>query len=190
MKMKMTSLDRDYKVLADRIVLFPGAVRNSKVVTDLADLAGWEPNLYDGYPDGLPRRFETEVTISNEIPGGAEVLLDLAGSLNSYASIINSNIESNNYDLGSSWHAHVSKYSEGGRTGVHSDEGYTEDNGIYTVIVYLNDEYQYGEVAFVDHDIMVKPSTGDVLIFPSYYRHYSEPVVSGYKYISIFRLKY
>lgn len=188
--MRTMSLDNSYQLLADRIVLFPGAIKDSKLVTDLADAATWDANLFDGYPDGMPRRFETEVSISNEIPGGSEVISNLSECLNLYASIIGSTIGSNNYDLGVSWNAHVSKYSEGGRTGVHTDEGYTEDNGIYTVIVYLNDEYQYGEVAFVDYDIMIKPSIGDVLIFPSYYRHYSEPVVAGYKYISIFRLKY
>lgn len=184
------TLNNDYKVLADRIVLFPAAIKNPGLVVDLAESSEWEPNLFDGYPDGMPRRFETEVTISDKDVGGSEVLADMSKSLNLYASVIGSSVDKNNYDIGSSWHAHVSKYSDGGRTGVHSDEDYTEDNGIYTVIVYLNDEYNYGEVAFVDYDIMIKPSAGDILIFPSYYRHYSEPVISGYKYISIFRLRY
>lgn len=188
--MKMTISSNDYSILADRIVLFHNAVKDSKLLTDIADKSDWVPNTHDGYPDGITRRFEASISVSRRVPTEEAVLDDLSNVLTEYASIIGSTEDESSHDLGDTWHGHISKYIPGGRTGVHSDENYTEDNGVYSVILYLNDDYDDGEVVFVDYDVTIKPSIGDVLIFPSYYLHYSSPVLSGNKYMSVFRLRY
>lgn len=61
-------------------------------------------------------------------------------------------------------------------------------NGIPTrdisVIGYLNDEFEGGEVLFDRQNIKVKPPKGSAVVFPSYYTHphQSLPVVRGRKY--------
>lgn len=186
---KMTSGSL-YSVLGDRIVLFHKGIKNPEHVVNLANKVGWHKNTSETYEDGITRRYESSVRIDYDTPESTLVLNDMASALSSYADIIESTVDESNYALGAFWIAHVSKYYVGGRASIHRDEDFTEDNGIYTTIVYLNDEYEGGEVTFAEHDVTIKQAAGDVLIFPSYYLHYSDPVLSGEKYMAISRLRY
>jgi 2OG-Fe(II) oxygenase superfamily len=38
-------------------------------------------------------------------------------------------------------------------------------------LIYLNDEYQGGEIAFPDYDVTIKTEPGDLVIFPCNYLH-------------------
>lgn len=74
-----------------------------------------------------------------------------------------------------------------GSTGDHYDAHY--DGGPVTkrwisAIVYLNDDYEGGEVEFVDFGVKIKPTAGSLLIFPSNYayRHIAHTVTRGTKY--------
>lgn len=53
-----------------------------------------------------------------------------------------------------------------------------------TVLVYLNEEFEGGELVFPDYDLTIKPKAGDLLMFPSghQYRHWVTPVISGTRY--------
>lgn len=185
----MTS-DSEYSVLADRIVLVHAGLKAPEHVIQMANDSGWNKNPHEQYDDGVDRRFESSVTINTLDPKGKLILESLTKSLNLYADVIGSTVDESNYAVGESWVVYVSKYLVGGRANLHTDEGFTEDNGIYTVIVYLNDDYEGGEVSFPNHEVTIKQAAGDVLIFPSYYLHYSDPVISGEKYMAISRLRY
>ena len=68
------------------------------------------------------------------------------------------------YDVGSYMTAHGDGYS------------YVTENGeevkpIYTMIIYLNDEYDGGEIEFVDKKVSIKPKAGSMVIFPSSDKH-------------------
>jgi predicted 2-oxoglutarate/Fe(II)-dependent dioxygenase YbiX len=54
---------------------------------------------------------------------------------------------------------------------------------LYTVIVYLNDDYDGGELYFKNFDIKIKPKAGSIVIFPSVkpYIHESLPVLTNRK---------
>ena len=56
----------------------------------------------------------------------------------------------------------------------------------YSIITYLKDDYEGGELYFKDQDIKIKPKAGSLVIFPSQkpYIHQSLPVKSGVKYMS------
>ncbi len=62
------------------------------------------------------------------------------------------------------------------------------DRGVPTrdvsIVGYLNDDVEGGETWFDLQNVKVKPSTGSILVFPSYYTHphQSLPVRSGRKY--------
>jgi predicted 2-oxoglutarate/Fe(II)-dependent dioxygenase YbiX len=38
-------------------------------------------------------------------------------------------------------------------------------------LIYLNDDYEGGELVFNDYDIIIKPEPGDMIIFPNHYMH-------------------
>jgi len=52
-------------------------------------------------------------------------------------------------------------------------------------LYYLNDDFTGGETIFPDHDLIVTPKTGSVIIFPPtwQYPHKGTPVRTGKKYI-------
>jgi len=52
-----------------------------------------------------------------------------------------------------------------------------------TAIAYITDEYLGGEIAFPEFDnLKIKPKAGDLLMFPSRYRHCIHHLVSGDRY--------
>lgn len=103
----------------------------------------------------------------------------------------------------------VRKYKVGGGIGPHFDQGYEGNASKYTLVMYLNENYEGGEISFslshytdpsslpmVDDNYNaakekneinfgLKPRAGSVIIFPSSppYRHTVHSVISGEKYI-------
>ena len=78
----------------------------------------------------------------------------------------------------------VAKWEKGTKLNLHVDDlGYATDNHIPTLI-YLNDDYEGGEISFATHDITIKPKVGDLLIFPGnmHYAHEVKEVLSGTRY--------
>lgn len=54
-----------------------------------------------------------------------------------------------------------------------------------SAVAYLNDDYEGGELWFPSlDDLIIKPKTGDIVVFPStyMYRHESKQITSGTKY--------
>jgi hypothetical protein len=54
----------------------------------------------------------------------------------------------------------------------------------YSSILYLNDDYEGGELYFEELDLLIKPKTNQLVFFPSgsEFRHEVRPVVSGDRY--------
>jgi hypothetical protein len=78
----------------------------------------------------------------------------------------------------------VVKWVEGSKLILHVDDlGYVTDNHIATLI-YLNDDYEGGEIAFATHDFNLKPKSADLIIFPGnmHYAHEVKEVLSGTRY--------
>jgi len=86
---------------------------------------------------------------------------------------------------------HFCKYSEkGNRIRMHYDAQYNTAS-VYTLVVYWNDDYTGGEVAFEigetrDIKFEIKPKSGSILVFPATepYYHESKPLEGGNKYIT------
>lgn len=66
---------------------------------------------------------------------------------------------------------------------VHADHGPAYVCTV-SIVAYLNDDYDGGEIYFPRFDLTIKPEPGDVVIFPStyIYEHASQPMKSGTKY--------
>ena len=75
------------------------------------------------------------------------------------------------------------KYEEGDFYVQHSDS-FKQQPRALTVIISMNDNYDGGEVALFNRELVYKMSAGDVLIFPSnfMYPHEIMPVTSGTRY--------
>jgi hypothetical protein len=74
------------------------------------------------------------------------------------------------YEVGQYFHSHYDSFAGANRA--------------ISVLIYLNDDYEGGEIEFVNFDIKIKPKAGTLIMFPSNYpyRHIAHPVISGTKY--------
>ncbi len=77
------------------------------------------------------------------------------------------------------------RYRAGGHYRAHSDVGRRTRNRYYTLLCYLNDDFEGGNTRFPALQYSVTPSSGKAILFPAYYQHCGEPVTSGEKYILV-----
>ncbi len=81
----------------------------------------------------------------------------------------------------------IGKYHTGSTMGRHVDVDPTRKDFKETVsgILYLNDDYEGGEIFFEDQQLLIKPQSGSMIIFPSDppFFHESKIVQQGVKYI-------
>lgn len=55
----------------------------------------------------------------------------------------------------------------------------------YAALVYLNNDYEGGEIYFPDYDIIIKPEPNEFISFPGtkYYRHGVKELSKGYRFV-------
>ena len=75
------------------------------------------------------------------------------------------------------------KYSNGQEYKSHYDGGTSIGRAI-SAIVYLNNDFEGGELEFVHFGVKIKPEPGMLILFPSNYAysHIAHPVTTGKKY--------
>lgn len=73
----------------------------------------------------------------------------------------------------------------------HTDHGFSY-NCVVSMVGYVNDDYDGGELAFRLQGLEIKPKAGDLFVFPSnfMYPHRAMPVHSGTKYSIVTMLDY
>jgi hypothetical protein len=83
------------------------------------------------------------------------------------------------------------KYLPGKYFKVHGDHGPYYACTI-SAVVYLNDNYEGGELEFTRQELKIKPQAGDIVMFPSnyVYEHSSLEVFSGTKYSVVIMTDY
>ena len=86
------------------------------------------------------------------------------------------NIKNREYNI------HLLKYSVGGFLPAHQDHGVS--SRVLSTVMYLNDDYEGGEIEFVNSGVKIKPPAGSVIFFPSnfLYIHEVHPITSGSRY--------
>lgn len=80
--------------------------------------------------------------------------------------------------------AYLSLWNIGTQAGIHTDSNNTEWI-IFSTVLYLNDNYEGGEIYFPNQGVELKPKSGDMIIFPSgghEYFHGVKPIISGKRY--------
>lgn len=83
------------------------------------------------------------------------------------------------------------KYGQGQHFMEHHDHGFSY-NCTVSLVSYVNDDYEGGELFFRLQNLKVKAEAGDLFIFPSnfMYPHQAMPVTSGTKYSIVTMLDY
>ncbi|MFM2394432.1 MAG: hypothetical protein RLZZ546_2414 [Bacteroidota bacterium] len=83
------------------------------------------------------------------------------------------------------------KYGPGQHFQEHSDHGFSYVASV-SLVGYLNDDYEGGNLFFTKIGLDVKPQAGDLYIFPSDYlfSHIAQPVTTGTKYSVVTMLDY
>lgn len=117
---------------------------------------------------------EEQANISSQLFGA------LDDTLNHYSTQIypfaEKNIKSREHTM------HLLRYDESGHLPAHQDQGVS--SRVLSVLLYLNDDYEGGEIEFRHSGIKFKPEAGSVLFFPSnfLYVHEVYPVTKGPRY--------
>lgn len=88
-------------------------------------------------------------------------------------------------DLSDQSDTQLLKYEAGDHYLPHLDTGVDLEQRYFSVLCYLNDDFQGGRTLFPTLDYAVTPSAGQAVLFPSMYRHGSEPVISGRKFVLV-----
>lgn len=85
----------------------------------------------------------------------------------------------------------VNKYNTNSPMGAHVDLNEKNSYIQYTVVVYLNDDYEGGELHFKDHGVTIKPAAGSIAMYPSGhpYMHESLNVTRGNKMLITHHLR-
>jgi hypothetical protein len=74
---------------------------------------------------------------------------------------------------------------------IHADHGPAYVTTV-SVVAYINDDYEGGEIYFPRFNLTIKPQAGDVIVFPStyVYEHASQDMISGTKYAIVVMTDY
>ena len=80
---------------------------------------------------------------------------------------------------------HFVRYAPGNYYTPHSDTGVHRQDRYFTVVCYLNEDFEGGGTTFPKLNYAVMPRAGKAVIFPSTYLHSAEPVTRGEKYILV-----
>jgi hypothetical protein len=78
----------------------------------------------------------------------------------------------------------LKKWNTGSYMGPHPDGSPEVTNLAFSLVLYLNDDYEGGEIKFKDYNITIKPKAGSLVIFPSNMIHEVLPVKNGIRYMS------
>lgn len=102
------------------------------------------------------------------------------------------------YDVDFEWYERpqILRYPPGGKYNQHADadhwaaersEWVRAHDRDFSVLLYLNDEYEGGEVTLINQNFTVKPRPGMLLAFPSDHRylHAALPTTSGIRYVIV-----
>lgn len=146
----------------------PATVGYRERMPDYRDCVDFKIKFYD-YPGKDPYMKEFD-KIWQDVHDVQKVALD------DYSSMYNIDLKY--------WEAmNFIKYGEGQHFSEHADHGWSYISTV-SMVAYINDDYEEGGLSFGKLNLNIKPTAGDLYIFPSTYlfSHRAMPVKSGIKY--------
>ena len=80
----------------------------------------------------------------------------------------------------------IKKWNKGQYMGPHFDGQDGNKDLAFSLVAYINDDYEGGEINFPNQNVTIKPSAGSLIMFPSQepFIHEVRPITSGVRYMS------
>lgn len=148
----------------------------------------WVPYTNTGGGETITGRHVNLIPEDLETGGSYNVVLDIFSKcVNLYAFANDLKFNSDHID---STFFIVREYLPPSEMHAHSDAyGYITHSGKpvvpkLTALLYLNSDYQGGEINFTKENICIKPEPGSVIIFPSTLQHEVKRLESGNRYMT------
>ena len=183
----------EYEVIAPDIYRFPRLLKRvPDLLSHMLEIADrWDSEHVGHYEDNI--RYKTILTLDRSNPAVREYSDVIANAILLFcdtAGVELSDIDSGYRHSGLSMDdVYLTKQGPGGYTVPHTDEGINEPDGTHSVLLYFNDDYEGGELGFLDIGYRIKPTAGDVFIFGCHHRHDASEVLVSDKYLSVFRFR-
>jgi hypothetical protein len=94
-------------------------------------------------------------------------------------------LDKKNYNLELS-QVPIKKWNQGQHMGPHFDGQDGDSTLAFSLVAYINDDYEGGEIHFPNQNVTIKPKSGSLIMFPSQqpYIHEVKPIISGTRYMS------
>jgi len=148
---------------------------------DAAKIYNHAKNFPNGFTMHGNNEKEFKVYTYHEIEANDPSILELMQeyALKVYNHVLNTYGES--FEPFNPHKTHIAKFEEG--HGMHEHFDSSRPNDIAT-LVYLNDDYEGGEIYFPDYQISIKPEPGDLLCFPDQprYVHGVKEIIAGTRF--------
>ena len=95
------------------------------------------------------------------------------------------NLDKNRYNLNLD-QVTIKAWNQGQSMGPHFDGQDGNKDLAFSLVAYINDDYEGGEISFPNHNITIKPQAGSLIMFPSQepFIHEVKPIISGTRYMS------
>jgi hypothetical protein len=80
----------------------------------------------------------------------------------------------------------LKKWNQGQSMGPHFDGQDGNKSLAFSLVAYINDDYEGGEISFPNQNVTIKPKAGSLIMFPSQepFLHEVKPIISGTRYMS------
>ena len=187
----------DLEIYADKIFYYKNTIKNCKELVELLEeiqptlgsgniLSRWEKwTASDSAENLFGWKISSNLEMYQFATVDAKLIYDifytaLVFAGNDYA--IKNNLPSSKPNPLS-----ISKYIEGASMGPHVDDYgiASATTPLMSAVLYLNDDYEGGELYFKNQDVLIKPESGSIVVFPSVapFYHESKEIISGNKYM-------
>jgi hypothetical protein len=211
----------DKTIFHDKVYYYKNAIKNFDTVMqyvkelDTYDKVPWENWTASNDKDfiyGATKRFDREEILKLEEPYCTKMLFIYDNIMQSMIDICKDYaIDQHDFDKPELFPVfNIKKYNTGQNMGAHFDQLDGDKTLKYSLVVYLNDDYEGGELSFSiktfveaktmgqwpnpDYEIAkengtvdfgFKPDAGSIVIFPSYepYLHTAHLIKNGFKYM-------
>ncbi len=142
--------------VADNIFYIRNFLSNEELEVVARQLEGLPENSWSLVNDGLPENWQNKFYDHNDNELNGLIRKKIAKITESFP-----NLQVIGYNR-------ILRQAPGQNMEAHVDEKNDVNNGStreYAAVIYVNDDYQGGEIRYVNFDISVKPEAGSILIF-------------------------
>jgi predicted 2-oxoglutarate/Fe(II)-dependent dioxygenase YbiX len=194
----------DYEILDLGLVYYKNAIIDPKFIIDTVNdvdsrflsnehenhftgVKAWTPWMYGDTTFNWQKFFPESIHINqndyyfNEMKSVSDALYSsLDKAFDHYSNVLypfaGKNIKNREQSI------HLLKYEQGGHLPAHQDQGVS--SRVLSSVMYLNDDYEGGEIEFKNSGVKLRPEAGSIIFFPSnfLYIHEVYPITAGSRY--------